>query len=188
MAEHHSYKVGVLGSNPSGRTFFMTDEKIILEIKKGQIDYFELLVRKYSNVLYRYLFSKLKRREDGEDLIQEIFLSFYKNINRFDEKRPVLPYLFEITKNSLKMFYRKRKVFLPLKKEIIKEENDFQFFEELDISLFDNLNKLNKKEKRIFEMLGQGYKIKEIAKKLKIKENTIKSMIRRVRAKLKMKN
>jgi DNA-binding NarL/FixJ family response regulator len=30
-------------------------------------------------------------------------------------------------------------------------------------------------------MLGQGYKIKEIAEKLKIKDNTVKSMIRRGR-------
>jgi len=114
-------------------------------------------------------------------------LSFYKSISRFNEQKPVLPYLFEITKNLLKMFYRKRKVFLPLKEEIIKEEDDFQIFEESDISLFDNLDRLNKKEKKIFEMLGKGYKIKEIAKQLKIKENTVKSMIRRGRMKLKMK-
>jgi len=165
----------------------MIDKEVIVKIKNGEIDYFEVLVKKYSKVIYRYLFSKLKKKENCEDLVQEIFLSFYKSISRFNEQKPVLPYLFEITKNLLKMFYRKRKVFLPLKEEIIKEEDDFQIFEESDISLFDNLDRLNKKEKKIFEMLGKGYKIKEIAKQLKIKENTVKSMIRRGRMKLKMK-
>jgi DNA-directed RNA polymerase specialized sigma subunit, sigma24 homolog len=47
------------------------------------------------------------------------------------------------------------------------------------VDSFGNLNKLNEKEKKIFEMLGQGYKIKEIAEILRIKENTIKSIIRR---------
>jgi len=163
----------------------MNDKEAILKIKNGEIDYFEILVKKYSKVIYSYLFSRLKKKEDCEDLVQEIFLSFYKSINRFDEERPVLPYLFEITKNSLKMFYRKRKIFLPLKEEIIKED-DFKFFEDIEVNSFGNLNKLNEKEKKIFEMLGQGYKIKEIAKILRIKENTVKSMIRRGRLKLKI--
>jgi len=163
----------------------MSDSEVIKKIKNGEIDCFEVLVKKYSKVIYSYLFSKLKKKEDCEDLIQEIFLSFYKNINRFDEKKPVLPYLFEIAKNSLKMFYRKRKIFLPLKEEIIKED-DFKFFEDIEVNSFGNLNKLNEKEKKIFEMLGQGYKIKEIAKILRIKENTVKSIIRRGRLKLKI--
>jgi len=165
----------------------MFDSEVIKKIKNGEIDFFEVLVKKYSKVIYSYLFSKLKNKEDCEDLTQEIFLSFYKNINRFDEKKPVLPYLFEITKNSLKMFYRKRKKILPLKEEIIKEEDNFKFFEDIEVNSFGNLNKLNKKEKKIFEMLKQGYKIKEIAKILRIKENTIKSIIRRGRLKLKIK-
>jgi RNA polymerase sigma factor (sigma-70 family) len=165
----------------------MSDNQVILKIKNGEIDFFEALVKKYSKVIYSYLFSKLKKKEDCEDLVQEIFLSFYKSINRFDEERPVLPYLFEIAKNSLKMFYRKRKIFLPLKEEIIKEEDNFKFFEDSEINLFGNSSKLNEKEKKIFEMLGQGYKIKEIAKILRIKENTIKSIIRRGRLKLKIK-
>jgi len=160
----------------------MSDKEVVLKIKNGEIDYFEILVKKYSNVIYHYLFSKLKKKEDCEDLLQEVFLSFYKSINRFDEEKPVLPYLYEIAKNSLKMFYRKRKIVLPLKEEIIKENNYFESFEKIDL----NLNKLNKKEKLIFEMLGQGYKIKEVAEKLKIKENTVKSIIRRGRMKLKI--
>jgi RNA polymerase sigma-70 factor (ECF subfamily) len=64
----------------------MIDKEVILKIKNGEIDYFEVLVRKYSKVIYSYLFSKLKNKEDCEDLIQDIFLSFYKSLNRFYEK------------------------------------------------------------------------------------------------------
>jgi RNA polymerase sigma-70 factor (ECF subfamily) len=160
----------------------MGDKEVVLKIRNGEIDCFEILVKKYSDIIYRYLFSKLKKREDCEDLLQEIFLSFYKSLMRFDEKKPILPYLFKITKNSLKMFYRKRKIVIPLKEETIKENDYFESLEKIDF----NLNKLNKKEKLIFKMLGQGYKIKEIAEKLKIKDNTVKSMIRRGRMKLKI--
>jgi len=57
----------------------MSDREVILKIKNGEIDFFEVLVKKYSKVIYSYLFSRIKKTEDCEDLVQEIFLSFYKS-------------------------------------------------------------------------------------------------------------
>jgi len=162
----------------------MSDKKIILKIKNGEINYFEFLVKKYSKYIYNYFFLKLKNKEDCEDLIQDVFLNFYRTLNRFDEEKPVFPYLIEIAKNQLKMFYRRKKFTLSLKDKLIAE-NDYL----KSLNLFDDLgidlSKLNKKEKKIFKLLGEGYKIKEIARILKIKENTVKSMIRRGRIKIK---
>jgi hypothetical protein len=62
------------------------------------------------------------------------------------------------------MFYRKRKKFLSLNKDIADEGGDFaifNFFEEEE-KIFE---KLNKKEQKFFQFFKNGYKIKEIAKK-----------------------
>jgi len=163
----------------------MTDKEVILRIKNGEINYFGILIKKYSNFVYQYLFLRIKNKEDCEDLLQEIFLNFYKNLIHFDENKPVKPYLFKIVTNQLRMFYRKRKKFFPLNKDVVDEESEsliFNFFND-EGEIF---KKLNKKEQKVFELLKNGYKIKEIAKKLKIKENTIKSLIRRGRKKLKI--
>ena len=64
------------------------------------------------------------------------------------------------------MFYRKRKHFLLLNKDIADEGDDFAI-----LSLFEEeekiFEKLNKKEQKVFQLLKNGYKIKEIAKKFK---------------------
>jgi RNA polymerase sigma-70 factor, ECF subfamily len=67
----------------------MTDKEVILKIKSGEINYFEFLIKKYSHFLYQYLFLKIKNKDDCEDLLQEIFFSFYKNLSHFDESQPV---------------------------------------------------------------------------------------------------
>jgi len=165
----------------------MTDKEVILKIKSGEINYFEFLIKKYFHLLYQYLFLKIKNKEECEDLLQEIFFNFYKNLKQFDENKPVKPYLFKIAINQLRMFYRKRKKFIPLNKDIVDEKDGFVIF-----SFFDEekkiFEKLSKKEQKVFHLLKNGYKIKEIAKKLKIKENTVKSIIRRGRIKLKIKS
>jgi len=163
----------------------MSDKEVILRIKKGEINHFAILVKKYTPVIYRFLFSKLKNKEDCEDLLQEIFFNFYKSLDGFDERRSILPYLFQITKNQLKMFYRKKKITLPLKEEIIVNDEYIDLLEDLFSNLEDIFLKLNEKEKKIFRLLSYGYKIKEISQKLKVKENTVKSIIRRGRIKLK---
>ena len=64
------------------------------------------------------------------------------------------------------MFYRKRKKFLPLNKDIADEGGDFAIF-----NLFEEEEKIfweiKKKEQKVFQLLKNGYKIKEIAKKFK---------------------
>jgi len=56
----------------------MTDKEVILKIKSGEINYFEFLIKKYSHLLYQYLFLKIKNKDDCGDLLQEIFLAFIK--------------------------------------------------------------------------------------------------------------
>ena len=36
----------------------MTDKEVFLKIKSGEINYFEFLIKKYSYLLYQYLFLK----------------------------------------------------------------------------------------------------------------------------------
>jgi hypothetical protein len=56
----------------------MTDKEVILKIKSGEINYLEFLIKKYSRLLYQYLFLKIKNKDDCDDLFQEIFLDFIK--------------------------------------------------------------------------------------------------------------
>ncbi len=160
----------------------LSDEEIILKIRQGEIEHFSLIVKKYTQPIYRFISRRLFNQTEVEDLVQNSFVSFYKSINRFEESRKILPYLYEIAKNELKMYYRSHKNTLPLKEEIVVEEKEDVAYDPLV------LNVLDRREKMILLQVAEGYSYTELARKYKISLNTLKSKIRRARLKIKAEN
>ncbi len=161
----------------------LSDKEIIIKIKNGELDYFEKVVKKYTDVIHRYIRAKLFDKGESEDLVQNTFLSFYKAIQRFDQERPILPYLYQIAKNELKMYYRSHK-------QTVTLNDDMRIVDESEEVYRDNYDSLLKtvpaEHRRILELLIQGYSYKEIAQSVKRPLNTVKTMIHRIR--LQMKN
>lgn len=156
----------------------LSDKDIVKKIKNGEIDYYSNIVKKYTILIYRYIERKLFKKEEVDDLVQNVFISFYKAIEKFDEERPIKPYLFQIVQNELKMYFRSYKKSLPLDERIVSEESQ----EELKI---EDFKLLNSQEKGIFKHISEGYNYEEIAKIFKKPLNTIKSIVRRGRLKIK---
>src|SRR3990167_7579561 len=97
----------------------LSDKDIILRIKKGEIDYFTFIVKKYTKQIYNYVLKKLGQKDEAEDVVQNSFLKFYKAISRFDEDKPILPYVYQIAKNEIKMYWRAKKKLLPLDEALV---------------------------------------------------------------------
>lgn len=156
----------------------LADKEIIKKIKDGQIDFYSVIVKKYTSVIYFYIKSRLFKKDEVDDLVQNVFISFYKAIEKFDGERPVKPYLFQIVRNELKMYFRSYKKTLPLDEKIVFEEQ----YEEVKIEDFTSLNY---QEKIIFDHINQGYSYLEIGRLVKKPLNTVKSIVRRGRVKIK---
>lgn len=161
----------------------MTDKELILKIKKGEINYFEMIFKKYFLIVKKFVNERVFEKQDVDDIIQVSFFKFYKSINRFDENKKILPFLLQITKNEIKMYYRSKKENYSLTDKLVSKFNFF-FNNNDNFEINDYLKKLNEKEKEIFKMLVDGYNYSEIAKKLKKPLNTVKSIIRRARKKI----
>src|SRR3989339_1940446 len=99
----------------------ISDKDIIKKIKNGEIDHYSYIVKKYTTLIYKFIERKLFKKDEADDLVQNVFISFYKAIEKFDEKRPIKPYLFQIVQNELKMYYRSYKKSFPLDERIISE-------------------------------------------------------------------
>lgn len=82
-------------------------------LKAGDKDSFDLLYEEYHLMLYRSAFLILGNKEDAEDVLQETFLSIYKNINNLSSKEKLRPWIFTILKNSCYTRYKKRKKEFP---------------------------------------------------------------------------
>ena len=160
----------------------LSDRETIIKIKEGEIEYFRVIVNKYTRTIYGYFKKRLSIKEDAEDLTQNCFIKFYKNIDKFDEDKEVSPYLVQIAKNELKMFYRQKKPTLPLNEEMAsKLENRTNFNEDY----LEIINSLPKKQAKILNLLSEGFSYREIADKMNKPLNTIKTIIRRLRLKIK---
>ena len=72
---------------------------------------FEEIYTNYYGKVLSYLTGKVSDRNVAEDLAGDVFLRCYKNIQKFDaSKGSESTWVFTITKNLLKNYYRDRKV------------------------------------------------------------------------------
>lgn len=71
----------------------MDDLQAVRRMKDGAMDGLEHLVMRYQVKAVRTAFMIVQDEAAAEDVVQETFLTLYRSIHRFDEKRPFEPYL-----------------------------------------------------------------------------------------------
>ncbi len=162
----------------------MSDKEIIIKIRSGQIDEFAHIVKAYTRQIFAYIQNKIEDKNEAEDLTQNTFLNFYRSINRFNVGKPVSPYLYAIARNELKMYWRAKKMTVPLNESLTIEplhsENDYEGVEAVEL-----INQLPVQQRQTLELITRGFSYKEIAEIMKKPINTIRTIIRRGRLKLK---
>lgn len=85
-----------------------TDEQLLAEHLEGLPDRFELLVRRHSQELYRFLARFTGNGATAEDLVQEAFLQVHLAAASFDRSRRFKPWLFTIAANKARDLLRSR--------------------------------------------------------------------------------
>jgi len=87
-----------------------TDEQIVVLTLKNQ-DYYLCLMKRYEAKLLNYIL-KISNisREDGEDILQEVFIKAYQNLNDFDLNYKFSNWIYSIAHNTTISVFRKKKV------------------------------------------------------------------------------
>lgn len=82
------------------------NELVKLSIKKSE--YFSVIIQRYEKKLWRYI-SRLCNcsDQDIEDILQEIFIKVYRNLNDFDSNLKFSSWIYRITHNEVISHYRK---------------------------------------------------------------------------------
>ena len=154
---------------------------------------FEKIYDKTYDYIYRYVMSKADTRETAEDIIQNVYLTFYRKMLDGDTVLNVKHYLLRMAKNSIADHYRTRVVF-----DSIDEYDDIPddtALAELENSegaayadIMSGLEKTDMTAFRIFMLhFGQGMTLKETASALGIAESAVKTKMYRTLKKLKEK-
>ena len=85
------------------------DGAIVRGILDGDTELFSILVRRYSDRLYRFCVARLGDPEEAEDAVQEVLLRVYKFLGSFDQARSFSSWLFGIAANRVRSRYGKRR-------------------------------------------------------------------------------
>lgn len=87
-----------------------TDEEVAIAVQQGHSDSFAVITQRYEPKLKRYASKFLKRHSDSEDVIQEIFIKAYRNIQSFDPSRKFSSWIYRIAHNEFINYIKKRRI------------------------------------------------------------------------------
>jgi RNA polymerase sigma-70 factor (ECF subfamily) len=168
----------------------------IVERVGSDINAYKYIIDRYESKLLRYIQRILYiSKEDAEDILQEVFLKAYKNINGYDPKYKFSNWIYRIAHNEAVSFLRK-------KKTVTESNENEDIFDTIpsDINIEDEfVNELKRKEvKELLSKLDTKYRevlilrffedmeYNEIAEVLHISSGTVASLISRGKEKFKM--
>ncbi len=136
---------------------------------------------KYSDMVYRLAFARVKNKYDADDILQEVFLRFIKSKDKVNNEEHTKALLIRITINCTKNLFGSSwfKKTEPLNENLVVSEHTFD--------TLDAVMRLPQKYRTVIHLHYYcGYSIDEIADILKSKPSTVKSQLCRARQKLKI--
>lgn len=168
-------------------------EELVNKALSGDKEAFSIIFLELQNDLYRIALSKTGNKEDALDAIQETIIIVYKNMYQLKSKESFKYWVIKILVNECYKIHNKKinTNVIPIQEARFDENSQIdnkQCINELESNLEfkELLTCLNEKEKIILILYYQNeYTTKEISKILDMKENTIKSIIKRSKAKIK---
>lgn len=135
---------------------------------------------KYSDMVYRLAFARVKNQYDADDILQEVFLRFIKSKDKVNNEEHAKALLIRITincsKSMLTSSWFKKTEALSENLSVTMPEND----------TLEAVLKLPQKYRTVIHLHYYcGFSIEEIGKILDHNPSTVKSQLHRARMKLK---
>lgn len=141
---------------------------------------FDEIVEKYSDMITRICILNLKNTEDAKDCFQNTFLKLYLSNKAFTNDEYLKAWLIRVCVNECKNYrYYWHRNSIQIEDVVVSQHQN-------DLFVIFEIMKLPKKQRNILYLYYyEGYKVYEIAQMLKMKENTVKSHLKRARDNLK---
>lgn len=144
------------------------------------------IITKYADMVFRLCFVYLKNKADAEDAFQDIFLKLYEKNLSFNDEEHLKSWLIRCTinhcKNIATSFWNRNKTSIDEVTIAITETNDM----DVDKEVIKNVMQLPVNYRSVIYLYYfDGYRTKEIAEMLMIKDATVRTRLKRGREMLK---
>jgi len=87
----------------------LSDEQLILQYSKGDLESFELLYARHKSGLFRYCLRNFGNVAIAEECFQEIWLKIIKSREKYQPRALFTTYLYRVAQNAIIDHYRKEK-------------------------------------------------------------------------------
>ncbi len=186
---------------PAARTEKGEKERELVRLaQSGEEAAFEELIRRHQQRVFGLVNGILRRREDVEDVVQQVFLKVFVSLKRFDQRSAFSTWLYKISVNECWDYLRKKKV-RPLMYESDLSEDQVSRLDgvvsadrppespsdraEARDLLERLLEKLPDDERQLLVLKEvEGFSVQELAEMLDLNVNTVKVRLFRSRARL----
>lgn len=145
----------------------------------------ETLIQENYSCIYRYCFYQVRNREVAQDITQDVFLKFIKEMDRYKEYGKLKNYLYVIAKNSIRDYVRKTK---NVNLELVKERYDDGGIDRklIQMSIWEALDSLEGVDKEIIILrYYQELRIKDISQITGIPTSTVRYKLKNAEKALK---
>src|SRR3984893_11275554 len=186
---------------PLGRRTRAEEERDLVRLaQSGTEAAFEELIRRHQQRVLALVGSILRRREDVEDVAQQVFLKVFISLKRFDLRSAFSTWLYKITVNECWDYLRKKKV-RPLVYEADLSEEQVSRLDgivsadrpvsgaseqaEVKETLEWMLEKLPEQDQQILVLKEmEGFSVQGLAEILNLNVNTVKVRLFRARGRI----
>lgn len=162
-----------------------TEKELVDALKQHHNHAYRYLYMHYRGALYNNILQVIPSAEAANDVLQEVFVTIWENIDKYDEsKGRLFTWMLRLTRNMAINHTRKKNFKVHSKNEDIS--NYVSYIEKNSeqaginhIGLRQQVHKLRPEYKDVLELsYFQGFKQDEIAELLKIPLGTVKTRLR----------
>src|SRR5271165_5943447 len=176
-----------------------TDRELVVLAQGEDKNAFEELIRRHQQRVFAVAARILHKREDVEDISQQVFVKAYFSLKRFDQRAAFSTWLYKITVNECWDLLRKRKVRPLLYESDLSEEQAQEYKGFGDKSVGSDVSDRMEARQRVENLLVdlderdrlmlilkevQGFSVEEIAEIMEINGNTVKVRLFRARRRI----
>ena len=173
------------------------DRELVRRAQSADKEAFEELIRRHQHRVFAVAGGILRKREDVEDIAQQVFVKAYFSLRRFDQRAAFSTWLYKITVNECWDLLRKKKVRPLVYEADLSEEQSRRALQSAEhgpdgpdvserLATREQVERLLKgleERDRLMLILKEveGFSIEEIAEVLDLNANTVKVRLFRAR-------
>lgn len=170
-----------------------TETELIHRLKQGQQWAFDLLVHRYQDRLLKIAYGITLDHEDSLEVVQDVFVSVFRNVRTFRQDASLATWLRKITVNQCLNWKRKWKRRFRWHHDTIASENDPTLVQanttgtdpemlirkkQMENKMMQAIKALPEKTRVVFVLnTFEGLSYEEIAQTLNIKKGTVSSRL-----------